>query len=892
MKRRSPVLFVACLLLAPAVVATSRATGPLTFQERVSAQTAIERVAWSHRIGATSPFEEAVPRGVIERKVREYLRLSDAVEEATPITARMLDLEIERIEASTRFPERLREIYAALGHDPLRILECVARPALVSRLARSLEACGDEGAPPVVPGPLDACPPDAWNPISGSGAPSARTGHVAVWTGSEMIVWGGYASPVYLGTGGVYDPVLDAWHPTTDVGAPTGRTGMTAVWTGSRMIVWGGGASGVRVNTGASYDPVADAWTPTSTVEAPSARSNHSAVCTGSAMIVWGGTVGSTPPSCSGQRSDGGVYDAAADTWTPTSSTGQPSARYGHAAVWTGTEMIVWGGQSDFYWMSVCGFAGVGSGGLYEPGSDVWTPQSSAGAPSGSSASKAVWTGTRMVVLTGGTSPLGARYDPAADAWTSMSSTGAPPAGGAIAWTGSRMISWGGGSYSASGGLYDPVGDAWTPTTATGAPAGRISHSALWTGSEMVVWGGAGSSTALNDGSAYSPGDPDSDGDGLCNSADPCPADPLNDADGDGACGNVDNCPEVPNPTQEDADGDGLGDACDACPHDANNDVDRDGVCGDVDNCLNAFNRAQLDTDGDGLGDLCDNCPTVSNPYPQADTDYDGAGDACDCQPRDGKDRRPPEISSLTADRSGTKTILSCARYLNADAYMWLRGNLSSKGPGQYGSCLVQGLTDCYYEDTGVPAPGSGFFYLVQAQDYDCGLGSLGTTSSETERVNNDPGRCEGVQVQDAFATSETTVYGTRSGDYTATLSSDNTYEAITEAVSGGYPRLEHRWRFSVPAGSSRTLRVEGYRSPYTGYDEFIFEYSTNGGQTFTGVGLSISLTSDPDSDNAQNLPAAVTGNVIIRLVDTGHTVGETTSDTVWIDHLWIRVVP
>ncbi len=36
--------------------------------------------------------------------------------------------------------------------------------------------------------------------------------------------------------------------------------------------------------------------------------------------------------------------------------------------------------------------------------------------------------------------------------------------------------------------------------------------------------------------------------------------------DGDGICDEVDNCPAISNPMQEDADGDGIGDVCDPCP--------------------------------------------------------------------------------------------------------------------------------------------------------------------------------------------------------------------------------------------------------------------------------------------------------------------------------------
>jgi hypothetical protein len=47
----------------------------------------------------------------------------------------------------------------------------------------------------------------------------------------------------------------------------------------------------------------------------------------------------------------GNIFEGAAtcsdDTWTPTSTTNAPTARYQHTAVWTGSEMIVWGGGAD-----------------------------------------------------------------------------------------------------------------------------------------------------------------------------------------------------------------------------------------------------------------------------------------------------------------------------------------------------------------------------------------------------------------------------------------------------------------------------------------------------------------------------------------------------------------
>ena len=81
------------------------------------------------------------------------------------------------------------------------------------------------------------------------------------------------------------------------------------------------------------------------------------------------------------------------------------------------------------------------------------------------------------------------------------------------------------------------------------------------------------------------------------------------DTDGDGIPDSADNCPAIPNPTQSDGDVDGFGDACDVCPADELNDVDIDGYCGNDDNCPNESNADQTNSDGDMLGDACDPCP-------------------------------------------------------------------------------------------------------------------------------------------------------------------------------------------------------------------------------------------------------------------------------------------
>jgi N-acetylneuraminic acid mutarotase len=291
---------------------------------------------------------------------------------------------------------------------------------------------------------------DTWQPTSAAGAPAGRTRHTAVWTGRAMIVWGGYyyltGTYTYMNTGGRYDPAADSW-AATSVGAdvPTEREQHTAVWTGSTMIVWGGyDNTGMVLNTGGRYDPATDNWLTTSTIDAPTGRRAHTAVWTGGTMIVWGGI-----DITYAETNTGGRYYPATDNWLTTSTTGMPGGSSYHTAVWTGSRMIVWGGSG-----------GNGNpGGRYDPATDNWLTTSMIGAPTGWYNHSAVWTGREMIVWGGWNGTTGGRYDPAADTWQPTPRTGAPTGrqGFTAVWTGREMIVWGGLGTGLTGGRYDPA---------------------------------------------------------------------------------------------------------------------------------------------------------------------------------------------------------------------------------------------------------------------------------------------------------------------------------------------------------------------------------------------------------------------------------------------------
>ena len=89
--------------------------------------------------------------------------------------------------------------------------------------------------------------------------------------------------------------------------------------------------------------------------------------------------------------------------------------RLGAAVVWTGEQLIVWGGEvATEGFRPDRGWPTTNEGGIYDPGTGLWV--SLPPAPlSARSQVTALWTGSEMLVIGGG-GPDGAAYDPAARA--------------------------------------------------------------------------------------------------------------------------------------------------------------------------------------------------------------------------------------------------------------------------------------------------------------------------------------------------------------------------------------------------------------------------------------------------------------------------------------------
>jgi len=316
----------------------------------------------------------------------------------------------------------------------------------------------------------------------------------------------------------VFDIASQRWSHA----APSGlwwRAGQSVVAAGRRVIVWGGccggGGRGSRA-PGAIYDVAGDDWR---TLEAGPLgdRYSHTAVWTGEEMIVWGGVSGNIFSTGRQEpRADGAAFDPRSGRWRPIAPA-PLSPRERHVAVWTGEEMIVWGGQGPVEGHKRHRL--FSDGAAYDPERDSWRTLAPArflaargqSLPEGLKPSlTAAWTGEGVIIW----DPNGGGvYDPESDEWSPVPP--APPrfraiqGGGSAIWTGEELIVWGGeasGGETISGGAaYDPQARRWAPLPKPPIAA-RGGHAAVWTGEGMLVWGGFGSNGRYEtDGAIYLP---------------------------------------------------------------------------------------------------------------------------------------------------------------------------------------------------------------------------------------------------------------------------------------------------------------------------------------------------------------------------------------------------
>ncbi len=315
-----------------------------------------------------------------------------------------------------------------------------------------------------------------------------RSEYAAVWTGKEMIVWGGYSGNTTLyGDGAAYDPATRTWTKIA-AGPLAGQALPVAVWTGKDMLIFGGSGISGASSAGAAYDPATNTWRKLAPIPGSLGGnltgSGSYAVWTGKVMVAWG-FFGNGSGAHGGGSLAAATYDPAANSWTTGTVAPAQAPLFGDA-FWTGKQMIVWGSS-----------AGSPEGFAYDPATRRWStlPAAPLGR-AGRESMLAVWTG-RYLVVGGGYSTTGlqkdaAAYDPATGTWMRLPAAPVGFEGNGTApdiWTGASVVTI---EDAVPGGRplsLDLTTRRWSLGPKAPVPGRQEAHE-LWTGSEVLVWGG------------------------------------------------------------------------------------------------------------------------------------------------------------------------------------------------------------------------------------------------------------------------------------------------------------------------------------------------------------------------------------------------------------------
>jgi hypothetical protein len=233
---------------------------------------------------------------------------------------------------------------------------------------------------------------NSWLAMTTLNAPAGRRGAYGFWTGSRVLFYGGTdhngnsSAAVNL-----YDPVNNSWSNTTMQGAPSSRTDPVVGWSGSLLMLYGGrpGGNGASDNT-FTLDVAANAWDRVS--NGPSPRYGAFGTWDGGLLMAWGGTTTTI-------LNDGQVYDPSIDKWAPTQTSGAPSARYAlnRQTGWTARikpqASILLGGYGAMGYLT--------NGAVYNSTTNAWTPVSAWPSAASHLWGVGVWTGTELVLWGG-----------------------------------------------------------------------------------------------------------------------------------------------------------------------------------------------------------------------------------------------------------------------------------------------------------------------------------------------------------------------------------------------------------------------------------------------------------------------------------------------------------
>jgi hypothetical protein len=322
---------------------------------------------------------------------------------------------LERLRHRTA-PEPFRPAIRRRGERLVAATVAVAVFGAAAIFGWSIYERASEANPPATSSDPWSWATEGWTELQAP--PEQRDGAAVVWTGTELLYWGGFPrgadDPSVRTNGFAFDPTTRTWR--TIPSAPTGLARGDAVWTGSEALFWGELAPEQETDVPKpdfsavlAYNPAQQTWRalPPSPHEVPSFVKNQAAwAWTGRELIVWGG---GEPDS--GTAVGGAALDPSTGSWRAIADAPAPMTLAN--AVWTGTEMVVVGAALDPGNRSTTPTAVAQA---YDPPTDTWRRLPDP--PLSPQASETVWFGDEVVAWDYGSDS--ARYLPSEDRWQGL----------------------------------------------------------------------------------------------------------------------------------------------------------------------------------------------------------------------------------------------------------------------------------------------------------------------------------------------------------------------------------------------------------------------------------------------------------------------------------------
>ncbi len=244
----------------------------------------------------------------------------------------------------------------------------------------------------------------------------------------------------------------------------------------------------------------------------------------------------------------------------------------------------------------------------------------------------------------------------------------------------------------------------------------------------------------------------------------------------------------------------------------------------------------------------------------------------------------PMSWASAPAPTSASTIGMTATTAVDAISSVQYRFNCVSGGTGCVASAWQSSPS---YVASGLAAS-TQYGFTVEARDASGNTTAASAVASATTDTPPPP-----PPYVDYAAASDTPVAGAVNGGFGNTATDNGVVQSITEVDSGGkpssrYSTLEHRWNFNVVAGVGTTVIANAWSGGSTDGDTFNFQYSLNGGTSWTTM-FNVASTS---AGNLQSfaIPGAPGGSILVRVVDSNRTAGAREMNTVSVDHLYIQV--